>query len=84
MPVVSSGMAAVVGAALLLGLQKVTPTKAWRVFLGIAVLVFIAYGAMPPMALGVGDPVGIASLELMHFVTAAGVLGGMVRWGRPG
>ena len=44
---------------------------------------FLLFGALPPMPLG-DDTAGIVALESMHFVAVAGVLVGILKWGRGG
>ncbi len=79
MPFASTMMAALAASGVLAALLKFAPQKAWTVFLGVSVLVFLAYGALPVMALDAGDTLGIVSLELMHVVAALGIVGGMRR-----
>jgi hypothetical protein len=78
MPMVNCVMGAVVAAAVLTGLVKLLGERAFRVFLGVAALVFIGYAALPVMALG-GDTTSIVFLELMHVPAAIGIVGGIWR-----
>lgn len=76
MPMVNSVMAGVVGAGLLIGLRKLAPAKVMPVFFAICALVFalftfLAFRALP------ADTTGMMMLQLMHVVTAVGVLGAM-------
>ena len=81
MPMVNSLGAGLIGPAILLGVCRLAPEKAWTIFLGISALVFAGFGAMPCLMLS-NDTVGIVSLEVMHVVTVVGVLGGIWKHGR--
>lgn len=83
MPTVSTMIASVAAAAILLGLLRVAPARGWTIFLTVSAVVFVAYGAMPVVMLG-GDTVAIVCLELMHVVAAIGIVGGIARFGRAG
>ena len=77
-PMVNCLIAAAVSVAMLAILNKVAPARAWYIYLGIAVVVFLGEAYAPFWAFA--DMKTIAILELMHVPAALGVVGGIHRF----
>lgn len=75
--VVFAVLAAVVFAALL----KITPAKAWKIFLGLSVVVFVLMLPGPFTALTNDLPASLA-FEVMHIVASVGIVFGISKLGR--
>ena len=72
---------ALVGASLFAALLKFMPAMAWRAFLGASALAYLLMLPGPFMQMN-GDMAAIVTLELMHVVLVAAVLGGISKLGR--
>jgi hypothetical protein len=81
MPFIMTLVPGLLGAAILAGLLKFVPARAWTIFLVISALVFLAMLPGPVMQMG-DDTVAVVVLEIMHLVAAAGVIGGIHTLGR--
>ena len=81
MPFILSLVPALIGGGVLIGLTKVVPDKAWKVFLGLCAVAYIVMLAGPPMQMA-EDMAAIVSLELMHVVAVAGAIVGIHKFGR--
>ena len=60
---------------------KFMPAMAWRAFLGASALAYLLMLPGPFMQMN-GDMAAIVTLELMHVVLVAAVLGGISKLGR--
>lgn len=81
MPFIMTLVPGLLGAAVMAGLLKFVPAKAWTIFLGLSVLAFLAMLPGPVMQMG-DDTAAIVVLEIMHLVAAAAVVGGIHKLGR--
>lgn len=81
MPFVMSLMPALLGGAVLSGLNKFTPEKAWTLFLVLLGVSFLAMTPGPVMQMG-DDTVAIIILELMHVVEVVAVWFGLNKFAR--
>ena len=81
MPFLMSLVPGLLGGGVLIGLTKVVPDKAWKVFLGLCAVAYIVMLAGPPMQMA-EDMAAIVSLELMHVVAVAGAIVGIHKFGR--
>jgi hypothetical protein len=81
MPFIMTLVPGLLGAAVLTGLLKFVPAKAWTIFLVLSAVVFLAMLPGPIMQMG-DDIVAIVFLEIMHLVAAVAVVGGIHRLGR--
>lgn len=79
MPLVISSTAAVVAFVVLALLARFAREKAWRVFLGISVLVFLLEGVLSILTFG--DLATIITLEIMHIPVALGIILGIHKFG---
>ncbi len=75
MPFIMSLIPALIGGAILVGLDKFAPEKAWPIFLGICGVAFVAMFPGPLMQMK-GDTVAIIVLELMHVLVVVDT----IRW----
>ena len=80
MPFILSLVPELLGGGVLIGLTKVVPDKAWKVFLGLCAVAYIVMLG-PPMQMA-EDMAAIVSLELMHVVAVAGAIVGIHKFGR--
>ena len=81
MPFILSLVPALIGGGVLIGLTKVVPDLAWKVFLGLCTVAYIVMLAGPPLQMA-EDTAAIVSLELMHVVAVAGAIVGIHKFGR--
>ena len=81
-PFISCVMAAIAAIGLMALLKKVAGAKAWPIFLGVAAVVFLIQVYMPFRAFA--DMKTVLILEVMHFVPALGIIGGIRRFGLKG
>ena len=80
MPFILSLVPGLLGGGVLIGLTKVVPDKAWKVFLGLCAVAFLVMLAgCPPRQTNMA---AIVSLELMHVVAVAGAIVGIHKFGR--
>lgn len=80
MPFFMSLVPSLLGGALLVGLTKARPEKAWTFFLIACGVAFVVMLGGPPMQMS-GDTPAIIVLELMHVVAVAGCLWGIKTFG---
>ena len=80
-PMINCIIAAVVSIGLVALLSKIAPAKAWNIYVGVAVLVFVLELFAPFWAFA--DMKTILTLELMHVPAALGVVLGIRRFGFP-
>ncbi|MES2641117.1 MAG: DUF6069 family protein [Myxococcota bacterium] len=80
-PMVNCLIAAVVSIVLVAILAKLAGTRAWSIYVGIAVAVFLVELYLPFWAFA--DMKTIAALELMHVPATLGVVGGIYTARRP-
>ena len=80
-PMINCIIAAVVSIGLVALLSKIAPAKAWNIYVGVAVLVFVLELFAPFWAFA--DMKTIVILELMHVPAALGVVLGIRRFGFP-
>lgn len=78
-PMINCILAALVSIGLVALLSKVAPSKAWNIYLGVAVVVFLVEAYMPFSAFG--DMKTILILELMHLPPTLLIVGGIHRFG---
>lgn len=78
-PLVPCLMAAVVSIIVVAILKKVAPAKAWNIYLGIAVLVFLLEIYLPFTAFA--DLKTILTLEAMHVPASLGIVFGIKKFG---
>ena len=81
MPFILSLVPALLGGGVLIGLTKVVPDKAWKVFLGLCAVAYLVMLAGPPLQMA-EDTAAIVFLELMHVVAVAGAIVGIHKFGR--
>ena len=81
MPFILSLVPGLLGGGVLIGLTKVVPDAAWKVFLGLCAVAYIVMLAGPPMQMA-DDMAAIVSLELMHLVAVTGAIVGIYKFGR--
>jgi hypothetical protein len=79
MPLVISVSAAVVAFVVLALLARFAREKAWPVFLGISLLVFLLEAVLSILTFG--DLATIITLEIMHVPVALGIILGIHRFG---
>ncbi len=79
-PMVISLLAAGIALGVFAGLTKFAGDKAWSIFLGVAVLVFLGEFYAPFWAFE--DMASIVALEIMHIPATVGILGGIHWFGR--
>ena len=80
-PFIMSVLFALVGASVLVGLVKLTPARAWTIFLVISGLFFASMIPGPFMVVPNDIPASVA-FEVMHIVGAICVIGGISKFGR--
>lgn len=78
-PMVNCLIAGVLSLGVVALLGKVAPGKAWSIYLGIAVVVFLIEAYMPFWAFD--DLKTIVTLELMHLPPTVLIVGGIARFG---
>jgi hypothetical protein len=78
-PMINCVIAAVVSIGVMALLKKVAPAKAWNIYLGIAVVVFIGELFAPFWAFA--DLKTIVILELMHVPPTVLIVGGIRKFG---
>lgn len=78
-PMINCVMAAVVSIIVVAILKKVAPAKAWNIYVGIAVLVFLVELYMPFWAFA--DLKTIVTLELMHVPPSLAIVLGIKKFG---
>lgn len=78
-PMINCLIAGVVSLGLVALLSKVAPAKAWNIYLGVAVVVFLAEAYAPFW--GFTDLKTILILELMHIPPTLLIIGGISRMG---
>jgi hypothetical protein len=78
-PMINCVLAAVVSIAVVALLKKVAPAKAWNIYLGIAVVVFLIELYMPFWAFA--DLKTILTLEAMHLPPTLAIVGGIKKFG---
>jgi hypothetical protein len=81
MPFILSLVPGLLGGGVLIGLTKVVPDKAWKVFLGLCAVAYLVMLAGPPLQMA-EDTAAIVFLELMHVVAVAGAIVGIHKFGR--
>ena len=72
---------ALLAATVFAGLLKVTPAKAWKVFLCLAAVVYVLMIPGPFIAI-VDDLTASIAFEVMHLVASAGIVLGIGKFGR--
>ena len=77
-PLLNCLIAAVISIGVLAVLAKVAPAKAWTIYLGVAVVVFLGELYAPFWAFA--DLKTIVMLELMHIPATVGIVGGIHRY----
>ena len=78
-PMVNCVLAAVVSIGVVTALKKFAPAKAWSIYLGVAVFVFLVELYMPFWAFA--DMKTILTLELMHVPPTLLIVGGIKKFG---
>jgi membrane protein YdbS with pleckstrin-like domain len=81
MPMVNCVMGALVAAAVMAALVRFAGENAWRIFLGVAVVVFVLFSTLPVVMLP-ADTLSVVFLEIMHIPAVIGIVGGIRRFGR--
>jgi len=79
MPFIMSLVPGLIGAGVLVALMKFAPKAAWKIFLGLCGVAFVAMLPGPVLQLD-GDNVAIVILEVMHVVAVAGVVLGIQKF----
>ncbi len=80
MPFVLSIVPALIGGGVLIGLTKVVPDHAWKIFLGLCAIAYVVMLGGPPMQMA-DDTTAIVFLEVMHVVAVAGAIVGIRKFG---
>ena len=78
-PMINCVLAAVVSILVMAVLKRVAPAKAWNIYLGIAVVVFV--GQLYPPFWAFADMKTIVILELMHIPPTLFIVGGIRKFG---